>query len=69
MATLVRVIKYATLELSFVTWIILTTWCSWTCHVILNLWSCVLVIWWLLYMTLLVQGASCSLYTSHSIHT
>jgi len=52
-----------------VTWIISTTWCSWTCHIVLNSWSCVPVTWWLWYMTLLIQGASCSLYTYHSIHT
>jgi len=33
-----------------------------------NLWSCILVILWLCYTTLLVQGASCPLYSSHNTH-
>ena len=32
------------------TWIILTTWCSWTYHIVLNLWSYDLVTWWLWYI-------------------
>jgi len=48
---------------------ILITWCAWTYHIIFNSWSCVLVIWWFWYTTLLVQGASCSFFSRHSIHT
>jgi len=34
-----------------------------------NLWSCVLVILWLCYTILLIQGALSSLYSCYSIHT
>ena len=56
-----------TLE-THVTCIILTTWYSWTYHVILSrdpvfLWSCDYV-----RRQLLVQDSSCSLYTCHTIH-